>query len=316
MLVRARHTTRFRYSEPVVCEPLVVRLRPREDATQRLHRFALTFVPEPAGISQQLDFENNVVAQAWFREPTRSLEVAVAWQVETLRTNPFDFVLPSEFSRLPWRTCNPELPLWQAYNALPGQTGPVAVLAQQLAQQSQHDTVDFLVRLARGIHHDHEPIVRHHGPPWSTAETLARKQGSCRDLALVFIEACRTQGIPARFVSGYALGSEQTAEQHLHAWAEAYLPGAGWRGFDPSSGLAVSDAHIAVAAAITPQGAAPTWGSFRSNSAQATLEVAVQLQSISASDIAPDRVDPPVSADPTRQFEAAISGAPAAPWHN
>jgi transglutaminase-like putative cysteine protease len=276
--ISARHLTRYRYHGPVFCEPLLVRLRPREDAAQRLLGYSLTIAPDPAGLSQQIDLEGNVVSEAWFNGVTDSLVIVAEWQVETRCTNPFDFLLNPAAGRLPYgpRVC--QSPFWALYATPQCPSGRVVELAERIARQSEHEPVEYLCRLASEICRDHEKTVRQAGPPWSPEVTLSQGKGSCRDLALVFIEASRTMGIPARFVSGYAVSHEPAVDQHLHAWGEAYLPGAGWRGFDPMSGLVVSDQHVAVAASRTPAGAAPTAGHFRSNSAASTLEVEVQVQ--------------------------------------
>ena len=106
------------------------------------------------------------------------------------------------------------------------------------------------------------PVVRPHGAALSPEATWGERTGACRDLAPLFNEVCRLVGLPARFVSGYGY-SDFLDERHLHAWSEVYLPGAGWRGFDPTIGLAVADRHIAVAAARDPEDTAPTSGTYR-----------------------------------------------------
>lgn len=283
MFLAAHHITRYRYSSAVYCEPLTIRLRPREDASQRVLSYALQIMPEPVHVAQHFDLEGNGVAEVQFRGLTDELEIDVRWQVETLRVNPFDFLLRAGAERLPLEPSEAEKPIWSLYGTPLEPHELVAGLAHQVACIARHGSVEFLCRLASRIYQMHEKMIRHDGPPWSPVETLSRGVGSCRDLAVLFIEACRVMGIPARFVSGYALAHDPERERHLHAWAEAYLPGAGWIGFDPMTGLAVGDRYVAVAAARTPEGAAPTAGSFRSNSATSTLEVEVRIAEVSPS---------------------------------
>ncbi len=121
-------------------------------------------------------------------------------------------------------------------------------------------------------------MIREHGAPRPGEDTLARKEGSCRDLTLLFIEACRSLGIAARFVSGYHAGAPDQGPRYLHAWAEVYLPGAGWRGYDPSHGLAVAQQHVAIAAAATPQLAAPVSGKVRGDDFTSSLEAQIDIQ--------------------------------------
>lgn len=121
-------------------------------------------------------------------------------------------------------------------------------------------------------------MVRPNGDAYEPAVTLKRGQGACRDLTVLFMEACRSVGLSARFVSGYAEGLSTRDDGELHAWAEIYLPGAGWRGFDPTLGLAVADRHVAIAASPIPVGAAPVSGSFRADSATAGLSYEVSVK--------------------------------------
>src|SRR5262249_17936328 len=105
-----------------------------------------------------------------------------------------------------------------------------------------------------------------------------QRQGACRDLAVLFIDACRCLGIAARFVSGYQEGYGSTAKQDLHAWAEVYLPGAGWRGYDPTHGLAVADRHGAVAAAPDPLNAAPVTATYRGDNVTSEMNTQVSVE--------------------------------------
>jgi transglutaminase-like putative cysteine protease len=104
--------------------------------------------------------------------------------------------------------------------------------------------------------------VRDRGDAFPASQTLAEGKGACRDTALLFMEACRAMGLASRFVSGYAEGYVQQGRRDLHAWAEVYLPGGGWRGYDPSMGIAVVDRHVAVSAGSVPALAAPLVGTF------------------------------------------------------
>jgi transglutaminase-like putative cysteine protease len=106
---------------------------------------------------------------------------------------------------------------------------------------------------------------------------MQARAGSCRDLAVVFCAMCRSMGLAARFVSGYQSEAVVQPRAHMHAWAEVYLPGGGWRGYDPSQGLAVSTSHVAVAAAADPRMAAPVSGSYR-GAARSAMQFQIQMQ--------------------------------------
>jgi transglutaminase-like putative cysteine protease len=120
-------------------------------------------------------------------------------------------------------------------------------------------------------------VARREGTPNAPEVTLATREGSCRDLAVLFCAACRAVGVTARFVSGYEREASLQENGELHAWAEVYFHGGGWRGYDPSRGLAVADSHVAVAAAADPLLAAPVTGVYR-GPAKSTLEFEIAMQ--------------------------------------
>jgi transglutaminase-like putative cysteine protease len=154
----------------------------------------------------------------------------------------------------------------------------VRAFAQQVAQKADWNTLRFLGELNRNLFEGTNHVVRQTGAPLGPAETLTSRKGSCRDTAVLFCATCRAMGIAARFVSGYELGSAmQQGSGDLHAWAEVYLQGGGWRGYDPSRGLAVADGHIPIAAASDASLAAPVTGTFRGQ-AQTTMDFQIAMQ--------------------------------------
>ncbi|MGL5035547.1 MAG: transglutaminase-like domain-containing protein, partial [Microcystaceae cyanobacterium] len=149
-------------------------------------------------------------------------------------------------------------PYWHSYGVNPD---PVAIaLGQEIALNCQQNPLTFLGTLTQRLYEDCDYTLREHGQPWEAGITWGQKQGSCRDLTVLFMEVCRTVGLAARFVSGYQEGDQSTEDWELHAWAEVYLPGGGWRGYDPTHGLAVSDRHIALVASPIPAYCAPIAG--------------------------------------------------------
>jgi transglutaminase-like putative cysteine protease len=279
MLFHIKHTTRYSYSRTVFCEPFTVRLRPREDFSQRLLRYQLTVDPQPAGICDYIDVEGNAATQCWFNSPTCSLTLTVNCVVETVRTNPFDFLLSGDALQLPicYRT---EIGKALAPYCVPSQAdgGAVKELAERIQAESDRQTVPFLTKLASWISENYEKTIRRTGNPNPAETTLATRTGSCRDLAVLFNECCRAAGLASRFVSGYQSLLETDGDRHLHAWSEVYLPGAGWRGFDPGQGVAVADHHVAVATGLNPLAAAPTVGTFRGTDASSTMDSQVVIR--------------------------------------
>ena len=142
----------------------------------------------------------------------------------------------------------------------------------------------FLNQLNSTLYREFEFMHRDFGNPHPPEVTLTTRRGACRDLSVLFIDACRAMGLAARFVSGYQEGDPNQTERNLHAWAEVYLPGAGWRGYDPTHGLAVSDRHVVITAVADPGLSTPVIGTFRGTGVTSTLsvDIAVNVESSAA----------------------------------
>lgn len=290
MLFEIDHTTVFSYSEPATLGPHTIRLRPRCDAAQDVRAFTLDVDPAPAGRFDFTDWDGNHVTRVWWVGSTESLSLRTTATVETLRSNPFDFaVFDPRARQVPASYPEAEREGLRAYliSAPPPESSLLAKLVGEVAGEAGGELSPFLSALAGRVRERVEHENREEGDPQGSEETLERSRGACRDAAIVFVDACRAMGIAARFVSGYQewlpedgdpvgegvpSSGQLPPEQHLHAWAEAYVPMAGWRGFDPSQGLAVADRHVALAAAAAPKGAAPTEGSFGPVHVRARLE--------------------------------------------
>jgi len=278
VLFEVTHRTRYRFDREVFLEPHVLRLRPRCDASQQLLSYRLAVTPEPAGVSEGLDAEGNSIACAWFDGRTRSLDIAVAFTARATRTNPFAYLVTDPgTARLPATYPGGVEPVLAAYRAAQGGVAVVA-LAEDLRRESGGETLGFLAALTAHLHRECDVVVRETGDPWPAERTWAEKRGSCRDLAVLFTAACRAVGLAARFVSGYQEGDRVQERRYLHAWSEVYLPGGGWRGYDPTHGLAVADRHLAIAASRDPSGAAPVTGTFRGTDAAAALEYELEIR--------------------------------------
>jgi transglutaminase-like putative cysteine protease len=276
LLFEGVHRTTYRYSAPVFIEPHTIRLRPRSDARQIVHRFSIEMSPESDGMTEGIDVYGNDVVWAWFSGMHESLEIKTSFLVETLHENPYDFVVPTrEAAKLP--PVYPDADRTSLFPYMdPTAESPYA-FAQEVATAEDNEFVPFLGELAVRINATHETIVRPEGDPLPALVTIAARQGSCRDLAVLFVESCRALGVAARFVSGYVEG-DPSGRRDLHAWADAYVPGAGWRGYDPMLGLAVTDRHVTLAAAAVPAGAAPVTGGFRGSGVTSHLSSHIELE--------------------------------------
>ncbi|HXC63387.1 MAG TPA: transglutaminase family protein [bacterium] len=277
MIFKIRHALKLSYVTPAVLGPQSLRLRPREDGSQRVLDFHVELTPQPSLLSACLDEHGNVEARAWFIGDTPGLDVLAESTVETLRPNPFDFVLETDLGPLPWGR-----KVLEAHPALapclPEQDEPeAAALAQALAREGKGDPLAFVMRMNRWLHEKISYEKRPEGGAQAPAQTLHHGSGACRDLALLFCAAARAEGLAARFVSGYAEGDPERRLKDLHAWTEIFLPGAGWRGFDPSSGLACADRHITLSASPDPSGAAVLSGRYGAAVAGSRLEAEVMF---------------------------------------
>ncbi|MBD1844748.1 transglutaminase family protein [Cyanobacteria bacterium FACHB-63] len=278
MLYQISHSTTYTYSDPVTLQPHLIRLRPRSDGWQTLTMFSLQVTPIPIAQSELSDLDGNTLIKVWFSpELTTSLNVQVLSQTSTQQSNPFNYLLEPWAIALPIDYPTSLLKQLQPYLS---STDSVALqLAYEIAEASGNSVTQFLNELNQRIYTSCQYMIRETGNPYPAGLTWTQKRGSCRDLTVLFMEVCRSIGLAARFVSGYQEGDPEHPDRHLHAWAEVYLPGAGWRGYDPTHGLAVSDRHIALAASAIPEYAAPIVGKVtRSGGAQTTMNYTLQIQ--------------------------------------
>jgi transglutaminase-like putative cysteine protease len=273
------HTTIYSYSQPITLEPHIVRLRPRSDSWQTLRNFVLDVSPVPAGQSQNIDLDGNALIKLWFApDVTDQLQIQARSQIETHCTNPFNYLLESWAAKLPIDYPASMRSQLQPYLSGYWTSAGIDPIAMQLAQEIYHavggETVAFLTQLNQRIYQTCKYMLRETGAPLTPGVTWTEKSGSCRDLAVLFMEVCRAIGLAARFVSGYQAGDPNKPERHLHAWTEVYLPGAGWRGYDSTNGVAVADSHFALVASALPKSAAPITGGFKG---RARSQLAYQL---------------------------------------
>jgi transglutaminase-like putative cysteine protease len=225
-----------------------------------------------------MDAEGNVLTEIWFNGVTPALSIVTELEVETYRANPFDFIFADpRHATLPIRYRDEDEVFLGIYTRpdTAGEGG-VTELAAGVLERVEGRTLDFLTELCRHLYATVKSVERENGPAQSPQQTLELMTGACRDHAVLFIEICRLQGLATRFVSGY-VAEEDVRQTTLHAWGEVFLPGGGWRAFDPSIGLAVNDRYVALAASRTPSRAAPVSGSFRGTGATSTIKTGITI---------------------------------------
>ena len=265
MRARLTHTFDYHYSAPVFLGPHRFCLKPRGHGFQRLLHFHLAISPDPSLLYPLVAASGDEILRARFEGSTDHFRVQAISDVETTPPPALTTCLEYQEPLLPYPVghLNGDL-LGSLEGWLPnGQHDPAAVdLAQEALMGSDQRGLMFLEQLVEIIKDRVKYTQRHVGPAWPAGRTLKERVGSCRDLAMLMIETCRCVGLPARFVSGYHLVEPAPKQYDLHAWAEVYLPGAGWRGFDPSGKGSIDDRYITLATSSKPTLTAAVNGSF------------------------------------------------------
>jgi transglutaminase-like putative cysteine protease len=265
MRARLIHRFEYRYTKPVLLGPHRFCLRPRPQGFQRLIDFRLEVSPDASQIYDLLAAGGDTITRARFLGETRTFTVVASSEVETFTPPLIEACLDPEMAQLPVPIgrLNPDL-LSNLQGWLPnGQHDAAAVdVAQEALMGSDGSSLNFLQLLIEIIQDRVKYTQRHVGPAWPAGRTLKERVGSCRDLAMLMIECCRSVGLPARFVSGYHLVEPKPERYDLHAWTEVYLQGAGWRGFDASGKGAVDERYIPVTSSSRSDLTAAVSGSF------------------------------------------------------
>ncbi|MFN9659886.1 MAG: transglutaminase domain-containing protein [Cyanobacteriota bacterium] len=262
------HSLHYRYSAPILLGPHRFCLKPRGHGFQRLLNFQLAITPEPDTLYPLLAASGDEILRARFLGSTDRVLVRASSEVFPQTAPRLEMALEVTPPLLPYPVGHLNGDLMGALEGwLPnGQHDPAAVdLAQEALTGCDQLAMPFLNQLVAIIQDRVKYTQRHMGPAWPAGRTLKERVGSCRDLAMLMIESCRCVGLPSRFVSGYHLVEPRPKEYDLHAWAEIYLPGAGWRGYDPSGMGLIDDRYIVLATSSKANLTAAVSGSFSGN---------------------------------------------------
>ncbi len=278
------HRTYYNFSAEVKLEPHALHLRPREGHELRIESSNLKITPS-ASLRWHRDVEDNSVAIATFELPASQLLIESEVIIQQYNQAPLDFLVADYAVDYPFSYTAEERVVLSPYmNLVERSVGePLTEWVDNLwAPDERIQTYSLLQRFCVHIHHTLSYRLREEPGVQTAAETLSCGTGSCRDLASLSMEAARSLGLASRFVSGYLHAPPTTINfGATHAWAEVYLPGAGWKGFDPTLGQIVGTDHIAVAVARLPESVPPIAGSFIGPPG-ATLNVGVWVTELSS----------------------------------
>jgi transglutaminase-like putative cysteine protease len=266
MKIKYIHNLEYSYEESVQLGEHRLCIKPRSHGFQRLINFNLNISPNPKILYPLLAASGEEINRITFEGYTDSLSIKAISEVETFKhpcildgVKERDLTLP--FCRtIINRDLQGALEGWMPN----GQHDPSAVeLAQESLAGSSNNALSFTFQLIEIIQDRVKYTKRHTGPAWPASRTLRERVGSCRDLAMLMVESCRSVGIPSRFVSGYHFEDPLPKEFELHAWAELYIPGAGWRGFDPSGKGLIDERYLTLVSSSKSNLTAVITGNFR-----------------------------------------------------
>jgi len=275
------HRTNYLYSELVLLGSHALLLRPREGHDLRIESSRITIQPE-AFLRWHRDVEGNSVAIADFSAATKQLLIESTLIVQQYDQQPLDFLVEDYAVNYPFAYTPEDCPVLQPYRFSASNQSEEALVRWMATVWGPGEPIESYTLLQRfnlAIHFLISYQQREEPGVQTATETLKKLTGSCRDLAFLFMEVAKQLGFAARFVSGYSYTTFTSNDSgSTHAWAEVFLPGAGWKGFDPTRGEIVGANYISVAVSRLPHSVPPISGSFQGNAQLQSMQVAVEVK--------------------------------------
>lgn len=281
------HKTDYIYDKPVQLGPQLIRLKPSTQAKAAIQHYQLTIEPRNHTLQWQTDPFGNAVARVSFPEKVQQFSVGIDCIANVDCVNPLAFLVDEELAHYPF-TYSAELQeSLQPYLQLTETTAVLHAFMANAMPSDQQYIIDCLSQIASHCQQNIDYEIRLQAGVQSISETLQRQKGSCRDMAWLLCQCLRSINLASRFCSGYLLDLDAKDDTlALHAWAEVYLPGAGWVGLDATSGLFTAEMHIPLCAAPSPQAAAPVTGTVEP--CQSRLQTHMHAAAIAPKAIAQD----------------------------
>ena len=277
MLFKVFHKTEYTYENKILLEPQILKLFPKSNIYQIVKSFDIKIEPTPYAMSRYVGAMENSVLQVLFDIYTNKFIVITEFEVETLRKRPFDFFTDPYAQKMKFKYSDKLINYLLPFLPPEKKSNMVKDFAEELVKESEYDTNMFLIILNKRINSICEYHPSEYGLPKDVEVTLGTKKGCCRDLAYLFVECCRSVGLAARFINGY-LYNPQTQKNYVHAWAEVYLPGGGWRGYDPVQGLAVGDQHIILSSGATQIDSIPISDYFKPQNDEFKIDSSITIE--------------------------------------